>query len=192
MDALTHAVESYLAKSSHAASEVLATGAIRLIFKYLLRAYQDGADMEARDAMALASFYAGAAFDKTSVGYVHGIAHQLGRVCGTPHGNANAMLLPEVLSAYGECVHQRLADLALVAGVGGEDASVAARAADFIRAIEEMRQKMEMPLKPKELSREGIPDMAKEAIAEAGNLYLVPRYISRSEIESILQGLVTA
>lgn len=68
---------------------------------------------KARDAMA--SFNAGAAFSKTSVGYVHAIAHQLGRVCGTPHGNANAMLLPEALTSYGDCIHQRLADLAPVA-----------------------------------------------------------------------------
>ena len=115
MDALTHAVESYLSKASNASTEEHAKAAVRLIFKYQLRAFKEGGDMEARDGMALAAFYAGAAFTKTSVGYVHGIAHQLGRVCGTPHGNANAMVLPEVLAAYGDCVHLRLADLARVA-----------------------------------------------------------------------------
>jgi alcohol dehydrogenase class IV len=105
MDALTHAVESYLSKASTEGTEIQAKAAVRLIFKYLVAAYHNGDDMEARDGMAVASFYAGAAFGKTSVGYVHGIAHQLGRVCGTPHGNANAMVLPEVLAAYGDCVH---------------------------------------------------------------------------------------
>ena len=118
MDALTHAVESYLSKASTESTEMQARTAVRLIFQYLVRAFQDGSDMEAREAMALGSFYAGAAFSRTSVGYVHGIAHQLGRVCGTPHGNANAMVLPEVLAAYGDCVHPRLADLARLVGLG--------------------------------------------------------------------------
>ena len=135
MDALTHAVESYLSRASTAATEVQSTAAVRLIFKYLPRAYNDGTDMEARDAMAMASFYAGAAFGKTSVGYVHGIAHQLGRTCGTPHGNANAMVLPEVLAAYGECVHQRLADLARLVEIGADGDSDSRLAEQFIEAI---------------------------------------------------------
>jgi len=190
MDALTHAVESYLARSSRAASEVQAKAAVRLVFRYLLRAFQNGDDMEARDGMALASFYAGAAFDKTSVGYVHGIAHQLGRVCGTPHGNANSMVLPEVLQAYGECVQQRLADLALVVGLGSKNDPVSKLASDFIQAIVNMRREMEMPLKPKDLKREDIPVIVKEAITEAGNLYPVPRYMSKSELGAIVEGLL--
>ena len=74
----------------------------------------NGDNLEAREAMALASFQAGVAFGRTSVGFAHGIAHQLGRVCGTPHGDANAMVLPEVLAAYGDCVHPLLAELAQV------------------------------------------------------------------------------
>ncbi|NNC55630.1 MAG: iron-containing alcohol dehydrogenase, partial [Pseudomonadales bacterium] len=72
MDALTHAVESYLSRASSAQTEVQAIAAVQLIFNNLVRAYRDGNDMEARDAMAMAAFYAGAAFGKTSVGYVHG------------------------------------------------------------------------------------------------------------------------
>ena len=190
MDALTHAVESFLAKSSHNASEVQARAAIRLVFKYLRRACQDGNDMEAREGMALAAFYAGAAFDKTSVGYVHGIAHQLGRVCRTPHGVANAMVLPEVLSAYGECVHERLAELALFVGIGNEGDPVSNLANDFIQAIVELRQVTDIPLKPEGLKREDIPGMVTEAIAEAGSLYPVPRYMSRAELSEIVEGLV--
>ena len=142
MDALTHAVESYLSKASNEATEIQARAAIMLIFKYLAKAYHDGGDMAARDGMALASFYAGAAFGKTSVGYVHGIAHQLGRVCGTPHGNANAMVLPEVLAAYGDCVHQRLADLARLVNLGETGSSSSQLAGLFIQAIIDMRQEM--------------------------------------------------
>ena len=190
MDALTHAVESYLSKASSEATEIQARAAIRLIFKYLVSAYRDGSDMEARDGMAVASFYAGAAFGKTSVGYVHGIAHQLGRVCGTPHGNANAMVLPEVLAAYGDCVYPRLAALARLVDVGEGGASDSQLAAQFIQAIVDMRQEMELPLQPKDLKAQDIPGIVEEALAEAGGLYPVPRYMSADEVKHIVTGLL--
>lgn len=192
MDALTHAVESYLSKASSATSEEHARAAIRLIFKHLLRAFHDGGDMEARDGMAMAAFYAGAAFGKTSVGYVHGIAHQLGRVCGTPHGNANAMVLPEVLAAYGDCIHQRLADMAGFAGIGEAGDGTSVLAGKFIQAIADMRTEMELPLQPKDLKAGDIPGIVDEAIAEAGSLYPVPRYMSEAEITRIVNGLRAA
>ena len=139
VDALTHAVESYLSTASVPGTELHAKAAVRLIFEHLLTAYHHGDKLVARDAMVLASFYAGAAFSKTSVGYVHGIAHQLGRLCGTPHGNANAMLLPEVLRAYGPIVHARLADLAREVNIGEAGDSDAALATAFIDRIEAMR-----------------------------------------------------
>jgi alcohol dehydrogenase len=192
MDALTHAVESYLSKASTESTELQATAAVRLIFRYLVRSYRDGNDMEAREGMALASFYAGAAFSRTSVGYVHGIAHQLGRVCGTPHGNANAMVLPEVLAAYGDCVHPRLAALARVAGLGAEGDSEAQLAGLFVSAIEQMRLDMELPLKPKDLKPADIGGIVDEAISEAGGLYPVPRYMAADEIRLIVHGLIAA
>lgn len=192
MDALTHAVESYLSRASNESTEIPARAAVRLIFKYLVRAFQDGNDMEARDGMAVASFYAGVAFGKTSVGYVHGIAHQLGRVCGTPHGNANAMVLPEVLAAYGDCVHQRLADLARLVDIGEPGAGDAQLAGRFIQAIVDIRQQMELPLQPKGLQVQDIPGIIDEAITEAGGLYPVPRYMSENEIRAIVTGLLAA
>jgi alcohol dehydrogenase class IV len=192
MDALTHAVESYLSKASNEATEIQARAAIRLIFKYLAKAYHDGGDMAARDGMALASFYAGAAFGKTSVGYVHGIAHQLGRVCGTPHGNANAMVLPEVLAAYGDCVHQRLADLARLVNLGETGSSSSQLAGLFIQAIIDMRQEMDLPLQPKDLKLQDVPGIVEEALTEAGALYPVPRYMSADEVRNIVNGLLAA
>ncbi len=192
MDALTHAVESYLSKASTQSTELQAKAAVRLIFNNLVAAYHDGGNMEARDGMAVASFYAGAAFGKTSVGYVHGIAHQLGRVCGTPHGNANAMVLPEVLAAYGECVHQRLADLARTVNLDEPGASDSQLAGDFIQAIADMRKEMELPLQPKDLKAQDIPGIVEEALAEAGALYPVPRYMSADEVRYIVNGLLAA
>nr|WHW29743.1 putative iron-containing alcohol dehydrogenase [uncultured bacterium] len=188
MDALTHAVESYLSTASTAQTEVKAVAAVRLVFDYLLVAYRDGDDLQARDAMAMAAFYAGAAFGKTSVGYVHGIAHQLGRVCGTPHGNANAMVLPEVLRAYGSCINPQLAELARAVGIEADDE--AALASRFIESIAAMRSQMDMPTKPKALKEADIPEITRQALAEAGSLYPVPRYMSAAEIREIVVALV--
>ena len=190
MDALTHAIESYLATSSVQSTEVQAKAAVRLIFRYLLRAYRDGDDVEAREAMALAAFYAGAAFDRTSVGYVHGVAHQLGRVCDTPHGTANAMVLPEVLAAYGDGVHDRLAELAKVAGTASAGESVEQQAGGFIDAIRRLRAEMAMPLKPESLDQQAIPEMVTETIRETGALYPVPRYLRRAEITGLFETLL--
>jgi alcohol dehydrogenase class IV len=186
MDALTHAVESYLSTASTAATEVQAKAAVRLIFKYLEQAYTAGDNMEARDAMGVAAFYAGAAFGATSVGYVHGIAHQFGRICHTPHGNANAMVFPEVLAAYGEVVHERLATLALEVGLGQPGDPLSKLSSAFIAEITAMRDRMEMPLKPKGLSPADVPDIVDAAIKEAGELYPVMRYMSREEITAIV------
>jgi alcohol dehydrogenase class IV len=192
MDALTHAVESYLSTASTPSTEMQARAAVKLIFENLTRAWHNGDDIAARDAMALASFYAGAAFGKTSVGYVHGIAHQLGRVCHTPHGNANAMVLPEVLAAYGACAHERLADLAQWIGLGSNTDTRASLAAQFIQAITDMRAEMELPLKPQGLQEADIEGIVEEAIKEAGELYPVPRYMSETEITGLVRRLLPA
>lgn len=192
MDALTHAVESWLSKASSPSSRELAGTATRLIVEHLPRAFADGDDMESREAMALAAFYAGIAFGRTSVGYAHAIAHQLGRVCGTPHGDANAMVLPEVLSAYGPCVHELLADLAETAGVGDSNAGSATRAKQFIGHIETLRSELGMSLKPRGLEAGAIPGIVKAARAEAGDLYPVQRYLSAAEIRTLVERLLPA
>nr|NJM04905.1 iron-containing alcohol dehydrogenase [Desulfobacula sp.] len=97
MDALTHAVEAYINLSGNAFTDENAEMAVKLIFENLEKAYADGNDMEARNNMALASFYAGVAFTRAYVGYVHAIAHNMGGLYGVPHGLANAVILPYVL-----------------------------------------------------------------------------------------------
>lgn len=192
MDALTHAVEAYLSTAATAATDAEACAAVKLVFANLPRACSDGDDLPARENMALAAFYAGSAMSRTAVGYVHAIAHQLGRVCGTPHGNANAMVLPEVLSAYGACVHPRLAQLARHVGLaagGGDDDALAAR---FIQAISELRSRLDLPLLPRGLKPGALPDIINAALDEAGSVYPVPRYLDAREIGGILKGLLPA
>ena len=190
MDALTHAVESYINKGQNENADSLSKTSTQLIFKFLQRAFDNGEDLEARDGMALASFYAGLAFSRKSLGYVHGIAHQLGAICNTPHGMANAMVLPEVLSAYGGCVHEKLAVLACECGIGSPEASDAQNAADFIQAIIDLRKALDLPLKPKGFKPELVDDVVARALNESGNLHPVPRYMSRSEVQAIVQKLL--
>jgi alcohol dehydrogenase class IV len=97
IDALTHAVEAYLGKWATDYTDSMALSAVGMIFESLPVAYADGKNLKAREKMALASTYAGLAFTRANVGYVHAIAHQFGGVYHTPHGLANAIMLPHVL-----------------------------------------------------------------------------------------------
>lgn len=96
MDALTHAVEAYVSTAATPLTDSAALMAMKLISKYLRRAVANGGDFEARDKMAYAQFLAGMAFNNASLGYVHGMAHQLGGLYNLPHGVCNAILLPHV------------------------------------------------------------------------------------------------
>ncbi|MDH5239002.1 MAG: iron-containing alcohol dehydrogenase, partial [Acidimicrobiia bacterium] len=143
MDALTHAVESYIAKTSTPRTEEYATTAVRLVFRHLPTAYSNGEDLEARSGMALASYYAGLAFTRTSVGYVHAVAHTLGAYYGTPHGLANAIALPRVLEFSRPSAEPQLARLADLIDLGGS--SDTDKALRFIGAVRELMAKVEIP-----------------------------------------------
>jgi alcohol dehydrogenase len=110
MDALTHAVEAYVSTIANAETDGFARAAVRLIFRHLKRAYDDGSDREARQGMALASTYAGLAFTRALVGYVHAIAHNFDGMYHTPHGLANAIILPHVLDYSAPPPASRLAE----------------------------------------------------------------------------------
>lgn len=185
MDALTHAVESYIAKTSNEQTERWATAAIKLIFANLPTAYADGKSLEARRAMALASYYAGLAFTRTSVGYVHAIAHQFGAHYRTPHGLANATVLPHVLeysmSGRGET---RMADMARMIGLEGRGDTALARA--FLDAVRNLAVQVGIPPTLDTLKAHDIPQIAREALAEAFMNYPVPRYMEQSDCERMI------
>ena len=118
MDALCHAVESYVSvMNKPEKSRRYAEEATVLIFRYLERAYNDGSDMEAREKLMEAAYKAGWSFGRTGVGNVHAIAHTLGGLYNTAHGLANAVILPIVLEDYGKAVCKPLARLADLAGI---------------------------------------------------------------------------
>ncbi|MDR3312904.1 MAG: iron-containing alcohol dehydrogenase [Oscillospiraceae bacterium] len=189
MDALTHAVESYIGRSNTKDTEKKALDATRLIFANLETAYNDGANIEARENMLLASFYAGAAFTRAYVGYVHGIAHNLGGMYNTPHGLANAVILPYVLDYYGEAAHTRLARLAEAAGITKQGQSDAEKALAFIAEIRAMNARMGIPDSFDFIKEGDIPTIAARALKEANPLYPVPKLMRLADCVGVIRKL---
>ena len=183
MDALTHAVEAYIGRSTTRYTREEALAATRLVFQNVERAYRDGQNMEARDNMLTAAYRAGVAFTRSYVGYVHAIAHSLGGQYNIPHGLANAVILPYLLEAYGECIQKKLHDLGIAAGVCTPEQSDADAAATFIRAIRELNARMGIPSQLEGIHPEDIPTMATHAEKEANPLYPVPRLMTQAELE---------
>ena len=182
MDALTHAVEAYIGRSTTRQTRQEALEATRLVFANVERAYRNGKDYEARSNMLTAAYRAGIAFSRSYVGYVHAVAHSLGGQYNIPHGLANAVLLPYVLESYGSCIHRKLHDLAVAAGVADAQESDAGAAAKFIRAIRQLNARMGIPETLEGIRPEDIPVMAAHAEKEANPLYPVPRLMTREEL----------
>lgn len=181
MDALTHAVEAYIGRSTTAHTRAMAEEAVRLIHENLLTAYREGENMEARRNMLRAAYCAGVAFTQSYVGYVHGVAHSLGGQYGVPHGLANAVILPYFLEEYGEACHKKLARLARKAGItGAPEDDVAARA--FLLWVKAMNEAMGIPETLPQIRFADIPAMAEHAARECNPLYPVPRLMDRNEL----------
>jgi alcohol dehydrogenase class IV len=188
MDALTHAVEAYLCWTYNTAeSRRFAREATRAIFANLRQAYTDGSDMKARLAMQLASYRAGFAFTRAGVGNVHAIAHTLGGLYNTPHGLANAVLLPVVLEDYDAAVQGKLAELAAVAGVADAAADDATNAQNFIAAIRALNETFAMPAGLSDIRDEDVEQMITWALAEANPLYPVPVIYDRARCRAVIE-----
>jgi len=190
VDALTHAVESFLSKTSNDQTETYIRMAIPLIFENLPRAFSNGDDLEARGAMAMASYYAGIAFTRTSVGYVHAIAHTFGARYNTPHGLANAITLPHILKFSAPAANERLAALAAMIGI--EQGSAEQRADAFRAAVDELLRQLQIPTHLEDLQLTDIPSIAQQALAEGWANYPVPRYMEQAECEDILRAIAPA
>ena len=183
MDALTHATEAYIGRSTSRETRRLALEATKLVFENVEKAYADGRDHMARKNMLLAAYKAGIAFSKSYVGYIHAVAHSLGGQYGTPHGLANAVIMPYVLDEYGPCVYKKLRRLGVAAGVCSETDTPADGAKKYIAAIRTLNARMNIPDKIKGIQKEDIPGMAKHAEKEANPLYPVPKLMTRKELE---------
>ena len=190
MDALTHAVEAYIGKSNVKSTIKYAEDATILIHQNLERAYHNGKDMNARHNMLKASYYAGCAFTRAFVGYVHAIAHNLGGMYGTPHGLANAVIMPYVLEWYGKAAHKRLARLADIIGITTKEMTDEQKANAFIEEIKRMNKEMNIPEKFDFIKEEDIPLLVKRALKEGNPGYPVPKIMKPEDCEKVIRQLM--
>lgn len=183
MDALTHAVEAFIGNSTTYGTRKNALMAVKLIFENIDIVYNDGTNVDARRNMLHASYYAGCAFTKSYVGYVHAVAHSLGGEYNVPHGLANAILLPHVLEEYGETIHRKLHKLSVAAGIADKDTPCEQAAKAFIDEIKAMKRRFGIGNTVKEIKEEDIPKLSHYADKEANPLYPVPILMDAKQLE---------
>ncbi len=192
MDAMTHAVESYITLpwGGDKRTPGMAEEAVRLIAANAEKAYRDGSDLAARQNMLLASYYASYAFTRTGLTYVHCIAHTLGGLYRVPHGLANAVILPYVLEYNGSVIHGKLARLAEAAGLDVAGKSEAEKAKAFIEEIKRLNRVMGIPEKFNMIRREDIPQMAAWALKEGNPWYPVPVIFDESDVTALIERIM--
>lgn len=189
MDALTHAIEGYITRGAWTMTDMFELKAIELIALHLEKAVAEPNNLEARDGMALAQYIAGMGFSNVGLGIVHSMAHPLGALYDTPHGVANALLLPYVMEYNAPATGEKYKSIAKAMGVANVDAmdqDTYRKAA--VDAVIALSKKIEIPQKLSEIGvkEEDLPRLAKAAFADVctpGN----PRDTSEEEILKLYQ-----
>lgn len=190
VDVLVHAVEAYIGNSTTKKTKEQALEATKLVFQNLKRAYDNGDDMNARENMLWASYLAGCAFTVSYVGYCHAVAHSLGGMYNTPHGLANAVLIPYVLEAYGDKIYKQLKDLAISAGLAKENTPKEQAAKSFINSIKILNKSLNIGTKLPELQMKDIKVLAENASKEANPIYPVPVLMDENELQQLYYNLL--
>ncbi len=189
MDALTHALEAWLSEFANPETDQYASAAVRLIVANLRLSYEDGGNLQAREAMALASHYAGLALNQAGLGYVHAIAHQLGACYGVSHGRANAIVLPHVLDFNAQVSQARLALLARTTGLASETDGDTAAAGRLIHWVRGLLEELQIETRVEGIHRRDFKRILKGAFAEAHGTYAVPRYMRHEDVTGLLEAL---
>jgi alcohol dehydrogenase class IV len=188
MDALTHALESYISKGAYDLTEALALEAIRLIGHWLPVAVKDGQNRQARERMMMACLLGGIAFNQSRLVIVHPMSHPVSGWCGTPHGVANAILLPHVMAFNVEHAAEKLACIAGALGVDTAGMSIAESAQAAVDKVHSMNEELGIPphLSAVGVRAELIPSMATDAM-KSGNIPLNPRPTIYEDIVAIYE-----
>ena len=186
IDVLTHALEAWISEFANPETDYYAGSAIRMVFEYLSTAYQHGDDLVAREAMGLAAHYAGLALNQAGLGYVHGLAHQLGAYYHVPHGRANAMVLPHVLAFNQKAAESRLAVLAKRVGLVTQTSTDANAAAQLIDRVKQLLAQLKIPQQLPQMQETDFTTMIEKAFAEVHGTYAVPRYMTEAQARQIL------
>jgi alcohol dehydrogenase len=189
IDALTHAIESYISRKAQPLTEMLSLEAIRLIGAYLRRAWANPEDLEAKTSVMLASTLAGMAFSNASVALVHGMSRPIGACFHVPHGVSNAILLPVVMEFSRMAAPEKFADIAEAMGEPMEGLTDRQAAQAAVEAVRQLCNDIRIPraadlkLKREEFMRMA-PKMAEDALA-SGSPGNNPRRPTRDEIVEI-------
>ncbi|MBT2687423.1 iron-containing alcohol dehydrogenase [Bacillus sp. ISL-47] len=189
VDALSHAVEAYLSKKAHPMTDTMAISAMKLIVDNILTAYNEGDNVDAREAMSLGSLQAGMAFSNASVCLVHGMSRPIGALFHVPHGISNAMLLPAVLEFSQEACVDRLADIGRIFQPDNESLSNEEAAEIAVQSVKDLCLKLNIPnLRgwgiDQEAFKTAVGKMAADAI-DSGSPGNNPRVPTQSELEEL-------
>ena len=163
MDALTHAIEGYITKAAWSMTDMVHLEAIRLISKHLRAAVANGMDKVAREGMALAQYTAGMGFSNVGLGIVHSMAHPLGAFYDTPHGVANALLLPFVMAYNAKAAKAKYGEIAKAMGVDVSGMTVDEAADAAIAAVRQLSLDVGIPQKLHEI---GVKEEDLEALSK--------------------------
>ena len=188
MDALTHAIEAYVSVSSKYFKKDKKEGleATKLILDNLEKVYKEPTNLKYRENMAIASYKAGLAFRRISIGYVHNFAHRMGEFYHIPHGLANAIILPYILEFMLPVAKKDLSELAVFCKLGNKDENELELSNRLINKIKELNKLMKIPANIKELKEEDYPILVKRILKESymcGN----PRLMSKKECKKMLE-----
>ncbi|OZA91291.1 MAG: alcohol dehydrogenase [Burkholderiales bacterium 34-67-9] len=188
MDALTHALESYVNTATQPISEAMSDQAMTLIARSLRKAVADGSDVEARGDMLLASTIAAMAFNSTRLGLVHAFAMPLGAKFGIPHGLVNAIMLPEVMRFNHLANPRKFARIAEIFGEKTASLPVEEVAALSVSAIEKLRLDVGITAK---LSNFGVTEGRFDEIVDeamlSGNVPVNPRQPTKDDMKALLR-----
>jgi len=193
IDALTHAIEAYVSKKANLYSDSQALSAMRLLAPNLRRAYHNGADKEAREAMMLGSTLAGVAFSNASVALVHGMSRPIGAAFHVPHGLSNAMLLPSVTQYSLPAAPERYADCARAMGVADGQDSVEVANDKLLKELHALNDELQVPTPAqfgidRQTFFDLMPTMAEQALA-SGSPNNNPRVPSIDDMIAIYRQL---
>ncbi|MFB4164252.1 iron-containing alcohol dehydrogenase [Alteribacillus sp. JSM 102045] len=188
MDALTHAIESYVSKQSNPISQALALQAIKMIKENLPKAYLVGNDMESRSNMLEASMIAGFAFSQTRLGNVHAISHSFGGIFNIPHGIANATILPFILHYNIPACPEKMKNIAKALGANVTGVSIDEAANKVLEEVVKLNQLLDIPSNVKELGvdLDKLPQLVKDSM-NSGNILTNPRLTRASDVEAIIE-----
>lgn len=191
LDALTHCIEAYANRFAHPVTDLFALRGIELIGAHLETAYRDGANMEARTALALASLYGGLCLGPVNTGAVHALAYPLGSEFHVPHGLSNAVLLPSVLEFCLDAAPERYMRMALALGCPGQGTDLQT-ARLGVERIRQLSQRCGVPssLTPWGVSSEDVSRLARSAMTVTRLLKNSPRQVTLADAEALYRGLL--